>query len=178
MSPTPRPTRPASDESVIGSTFYLMSLVDGWSPMNTDGWPAPFDTDLEARYGLGIQLVDGHRPAWPGSTGRHGVSRASASPRGSTTVRSTAGWPTSTPSKFRELPGLDVAADWLRRHKPSHWEPGIIHGDYQFANVMFAHGAPAQLAAMVDWEMSTVGDPLLDLGWVMNGWSDPGEDRT
>jgi aminoglycoside phosphotransferase (APT) family kinase protein len=43
---------------------------------------------------------------------------------------------------------------------------------------MFNHGAPAQLAAMVDWEMSTVGDPLLDLGWVMNGWSDPGEDRT
>ena len=63
-------------------------------------------------------------------------------------------------------------------HKPTHWEPGIIHGDYQFANVMFAHGAPARLAAMVDWEMSTVGDPLLDLAWVMNGWSDPGEDRT
>jgi aminoglycoside phosphotransferase (APT) family kinase protein len=43
---------------------------------------------------------------------------------------------------------------------------------------MFSHGAPARLAAMVDWEMSTVGDPLLDLGWVMNGWTDPGEDRT
>ena len=56
--------------------------------------------------------------------------------------------------------------------------PGIIHGDYQFANVMFHHGAPARLAAMVDWEMSTVGDPLLDLAWVMNGWTDPGEDRT
>ena len=43
---------------------------------------------------------------------------------------------------------------------------------------MFRHGAPARLAAMVDWEMSTVGDPLLDLAWVMNGWTDPGEDRT
>ena len=80
--------------------------------------------------------------------------------------------------QFRELPGLDVTAEWLRGHKPSHWEPGIIHGDYQFANVMFSHGAPANLAAIVDWEMSTVGDPLLDLAWVMNGWTDPGEDRT
>jgi aminoglycoside phosphotransferase (APT) family kinase protein len=80
--------------------------------------------------------------------------------------------------RFRDIPGLEVAAEWLRAHKPSHWSPGIIHGDYQFANVMYAHGAPARLAAIVDWEMSTVGDPLLDLAWVMNGWTDPGEDRT
>ena len=39
-----------------------------------------------------------------------------------------------------------------------------MHGDYQFANVMYRHGAPAQLAAIVDWEMGTVGDPKLDLG--------------
>jgi len=45
-----------------------------------------------------------------------------------------------------------------------------MHGDYQFANVMFEHGAPAQLAALVDWEMGTVGDPKLDLGWVTNTW--------
>jgi aminoglycoside phosphotransferase (APT) family kinase protein len=42
---------------------------------------------------------------------------------------------------------------------------------------MFNHGAPT-LAAIFDWEMSTVGDPLLDLGWVMNGWTDQGEERT
>ena len=47
-----------------------------------------------------------------------------------------------------------------------------MHGDYQFANVMFRHGAPARLAAIVDWEMATVGDPLLDLGWVIQGWLD------
>jgi aminoglycoside phosphotransferase (APT) family kinase protein len=43
--------------------------------------------------------------------------------------------------------------------------------------VMFRHGPPARLAAIVDWEMATVGDPLLDLGWVVQGWLDPGEDR-
>ena len=45
-----------------------------------------------------------------------------------------------------------------------------MHGDYQFANVMFRHGGPARLAAIVDWEMGTVGDPKLDLGWVVNSW--------
>ena len=42
-----------------------------------------------------------------------------------------------------------------------------MHGDYQFHNVMYAHGAPATLAAIVDWELSTIGDPLLDLAWVL-----------
>ena len=72
--------------------------------------------------------------------------------------------------QVRELPGLDVAADWLRRNRPEHYTPGIMHGDYQFANVMYAHGAPARLAAIVDWEMTTIGDPLLDLGWCLLGY--------
>jgi len=80
--------------------------------------------------------------------------------------------------QFRELPGLDAAGAWLRTHRPRQWEPGIIHGDYQFANVMFAHGAPARLAAIVDWEMATIGDPLLDLAWVVMGWPDEGEQRS
>jgi aminoglycoside phosphotransferase (APT) family kinase protein len=45
-----------------------------------------------------------------------------------------------------------------------------MHGDDQFANVMFRHGGPARLAALVDWEMGTVGDPKLDLGWVIQSW--------
>ena len=47
-----------------------------------------------------------------------------------------------------------------------------MHGDYQFANVMYRDGAPATLAAIVDWEMGTVGDPKLDLGWVVQSWPD------
>ena len=72
--------------------------------------------------------------------------------------------------KGRELPGFDEASAWLRAHKPIDYIPGIMHGDYQFANVMFKDGAPARLAAIVDWEMGTVGDPKLDLGWVVHTW--------
>jgi aminoglycoside phosphotransferase (APT) family kinase protein len=63
-----------------------------------------------------------------------------------------------------------VATGWLRTHKPLDYIPGLMHGDYQFANVMYKHGAPAQLAAIVDWEMGTVGDPKLDLGWMVQSW--------
>ena len=72
--------------------------------------------------------------------------------------------------KGRELPGLDETSAWLSTHKPIDYVPGLMHGDYQFANVMYKHGAPARLAALVDWEMGTVGDPKLDLGWVMQSW--------
>ncbi|HWW54858.1 MAG TPA: phosphotransferase family protein, partial [Acidimicrobiales bacterium] len=72
--------------------------------------------------------------------------------------------------KGRELPGFDVAAGWLRAHRPLDYIPGLMHGDYQFANVMFRHGVPARLAAIVDWEMGTVGDPKLDLAWMVQSW--------
>jgi aminoglycoside phosphotransferase (APT) family kinase protein len=65
---------------------------------------------------------------------------------------------------------LEVASDWLRAHRPIDYRPGLMHGDYQFANVMYHHGGPARLAAIVDWEMGTVGDPKLDLGWVVQSW--------
>ncbi len=109
-------------------------------------------------------------PGCHGWTGVPADSKDSAGRRASTSGRSTAGLPTSQAVQFRPIPGIDEAAEWLRAHKPRSYRPGIMHGDYQFANVMFRHGAPARLAAIVDWEMATVGDPLLDLGWVINGW--------
>ena len=63
------------DASVLGRTFYLMGFVDGWSPMGMEDkkWPAPFDTDLEARAGLGYQLAEGHRTALPGGLAGQGT---------------------------------------------------------------------------------------------------------
>lgn len=74
--------------------------------------------------------------------------------------------------KTREIDGTDVATQWLRTHRPLDFVPGIMHGDYQWANVMCKHGSPAGLAAIIDWEMGTIGDPKLDLGWVLQVWPD------
>jgi aminoglycoside phosphotransferase (APT) family kinase protein len=53
--------------------------------------------------------------------------------------------------------------------------PAVIHGDYKLDNVMFAPRVPVELVAVVDWEQSTVGDPLVDLGWMIGLWIEPGE---
>jgi aminoglycoside phosphotransferase (APT) family kinase protein len=158
-----------ADTSVLGRTFYLMGFVEGWSPMNTDGWPSPFDTDLEARQGLAYQLVEGiarlGNVDWR-ARGLHDLGRPDGFHE-----RQVDRWTAFLERiRGRDLPGFDVAAAWLREHHPIDFVPGLMHGDYQFANVMFEHGAPARLAAIVDWEMGTVGDPKLDLGWVLQGW--------
>ena len=164
------------DKSVLGRSFYLMGYVDGWSPMNTDGWPAPFDTDLEARRGLAFELVDGIALLSQGRLAGEGPA-TSGTPTGSTTARSTGGRHSSSASRAGTLPGFDEATAWLRAHRPLDFIPGLMHGDYQFANVMYRHGAPARMAAIVDWEMGTVGDPKLDLAWVVHGWPEDTDDE-
>jgi aminoglycoside phosphotransferase (APT) family kinase protein len=159
-----------TDPAVLGRTFYLMGFVDGWSPMETRAvWPAPFDADFGARRGLAFELVDGiaqlSKVDW-GAKGLGDLGRPDGFHE-----RQVDRWTTFLEGiKGRELPGFGEAAAWLRAHRPIDYLPGLMHGDYQFANVMFRHGAPARLAAIVDWEMGTVGDPKLDLGWVMQSW--------
>ncbi|MGV0654370.1 phosphotransferase family protein [Mycolicibacterium thermoresistibile] len=159
----------AADESgeILGAPFYVMKAVDGWSP--TGGWPEPFDRDPQARRELAFELADGAarlaRVDWR-ARGLEGFGRPDRFHD-----RQVDRWLAFLGQyRFRELPGLDEAAEWLRRNRPAHYEPGIMHGDYQFANVMYHHGRPARLAAIVDWEMTTIGDPLLDLAWALLGW--------
>ena len=160
----------AADESgdLLGKPFYIMAEIDGWSPMD-GGWQAPFDTDLEARRGLAFQLIEGAAKLGRVDWRAHGLE-GFGKPEGFHDRQVDRWLSFLNAFQVRELPGLDVAADWLRANRPDHFTPGIMHGDYQFANVMYAHGAPARLAALVDWEMTTIGDPLLDLAWALLGY--------
>jgi aminoglycoside phosphotransferase (APT) family kinase protein len=76
------------------------------------------------------------------------------------------GWPGP-----QALPDVRVIADWLAARLPASATTGLIHGDYHFGNVMFRHDAP-EVAAVIDWELATLGDPLLDLGWLVATWPD------
>jgi aminoglycoside phosphotransferase (APT) family kinase protein len=159
------------ETEVLGRAFYLMGFVDGWSPMGLidKKWPEPFDTDPDARKGLAYQLVEGiallGRVDWQ-AKGLTDLGRPDGFHE-----RQVDRWTAFLERiKGRDLPGFEETAAWLRTHKPIDFIPGLMHGDYQFANVMYQHGAPARLAAIVDWEMGTVGDPKLDLGWVVNSW--------
>lgn len=166
-----------TDLSVLGRTFYLMGFVDGWSPMEHHGvWPEPFASDHAARAGLGYQLAEGIAL----------LSRVDWRARGLQDLGRPEGYHERQVSRWldfyakidgsRTLDGMAEATEWLRANRPLDYIPGIMHGDYQFANVMFRHGGPAQLAALVDWEMGTVGDPKLDLGWMLQGWPEDTSD--
>ncbi|WP_422750145.1 phosphotransferase family protein [Mycobacterium sp. WMMD1722] len=170
-----------ADPTVLGRPFYLMGFVDGWSPMDVGGrWPEPFDSDVAARAGLSYQLAEGIAL----------LSRVDWRARGLSDLGRPEGYHERQVDRWtgfferikgRELDGLDAATVWLRTHRPLDFIPGLMHGDYQFANVMYRHGAPAELAAIVDWEMGTVGDPKLDLAWMVQSWpadtSAPGPDE-
>ena len=161
-----------ADSSVLGSSFYLTNFAEGWAPMNhRRSFPAPFDTDTGARRDLAFALVDGAAR----------LSRVDWQARGLAELGRPDGFHDRQVERWlafldrvktRELPGLGVATAWLAAHRPIDFVPGLMHGDYQFANVMYGHGAPARLEAIIDWEMTTVGDPKLDLAWALLSWPD------
>jgi aminoglycoside phosphotransferase (APT) family kinase protein len=173
--PHPEGIAVCEDTSILGSCFYIMGHIDGWTPMGD--LPPPFDREPRLRAAMANELVDAiaklGQVDWRGA-GLEGFGK----PEGFL-ERQVDRWLAHLANiQFRELPGLHEAAHWLRRHTPRSFKPGIIHGDYQFANVMFHHGEEAKLAAIVDWEMATIGDPLLDLAWILMTWPDPDEDRS
>lgn len=168
-----------SDRTVVGGSFYLMEPVDGFSVGL--GMPLPHAGDARLRREMGFALVDGLialRSVDPTSVGLADFGRLDGflerqSRRWQRQLEDYAryeNWPGA-----RDLPHLDAITCWLESHIPDGFRPGIIHGDYHIKNVIFHRESPA-LAAIVDWELSTLGAPMIDLGWLLATWRDPGGD--
>jgi aminoglycoside phosphotransferase (APT) family kinase protein len=90
----------------------------------------------------------------------------------------------ATGGRARALPDYDAVRDWLRVHLPDEAAPAVVHGDYKLDNVVVegdpedggtAAAGGARVAAVLDWEMATVGDPRADLGYLLSFWADKGE---
>jgi aminoglycoside phosphotransferase (APT) family kinase protein len=166
-----------ADTDVIGVCFYVMGAIDGFTPMGQ--MPGRYGTDVEWRRGLSFELVDG--AARLGAVDADAVGLSDFGKADNWLERQVSRWRSQLDGYSQmegygtsELPGVDRVGDWLEANRPASCHIGIIHGDYQFANVMFAPDAP-KLAAIVDWELSTLGDPLLDLGWLLTAWIEPGD---
>lgn len=166
------------DEDVLGAAFYLMEPIDGFHAPS--GLPTLHADSAEIRHRMGLSMVDGiaalgridYRDVGLEGFGRPEGFIERQVPRWQKQLASYAespGYPGPN------IPGVDLVAEWLDRHKPTESKPGILHGDFHLANVLFDREGP-ELAAIVDWELSTVGDPLLDLGWMLATWPAPGRE--
>jgi len=177
--PHPRLVAVCEDTSVLGdAVFYLMEPVDGFNA--GAGLPALHAGDPKIRHAMGLSMADA--AARLGAVDHEAVGLADFGKPDGFLDRQVPRWLSELESysKFDDYPGpaigdVDAVAAWLRERQPSTFTPGIMHGDYHAANVMFSHTGP-DLVAIVDWEMCTIGDPLLDLGWMLATWYRPGHE--
>ena len=177
--PHPRLIAVCEDTSVLGdAVFYLMEPIAGFNA--GAGLPALHAGDAEIRHGMGLSMADA--AARLGAVDHEAVGLGSFGKPAGFLERQVPRWLSELESysKFDNYPGPDIGdveavAAWLRGHQPPDFRPGIMHGDYHAANVMFSPDGP-DVVAIVDWEMCTIGDPLQDLGWMLATWYRPGHE--
>jgi aminoglycoside phosphotransferase (APT) family kinase protein len=166
------------DESVIGAVFHVLERRRGfviWEDM-----PPEFAGRPELNRRIGFALVDAladlHRVD-PAAVGLDALGR----PEGYL-ARQLDGWtrrwhaaldlPAQQPMREAMAPVLV----WLERHLPDSGRAALLHNDYRLDNVLLDPADPARVVAVLDWDMCTQGDPLADLGYLLNYWVEPGDD--
>jgi aminoglycoside phosphotransferase (APT) family kinase protein len=155
-------------DAIIGCPFYVMERIHG--EVMVTSIPPDLDTPAERR-AIGEQLVDAlveiHAVDWR-AAGLEGFGK----PTGylERQLRRFVGlWEVN---KTREIPAVERVGSWLAENMPSSPPATIVHGDYRLGNTIFAAEPPARLAAVLDWEMATIGDPLADLGYLCMMWTE------
>jgi aminoglycoside phosphotransferase (APT) family kinase protein len=171
--PHPKALALSADTAAFGTGFLVMEFIEGFNLRADRADPLGLSPAERGECALAAvdALADLAGVDWQ-TAGLSGYGR----PDGFL-ARQVQRWSSQLDAyRVRDLPGLDHLAQWLQRNQPTHSRAAIMHGDFTYMNVMFAPSRPATVAAIVDWEQSTIGDPLLDLGWLVGLWSHPGED--
>ncbi|MFB6244596.1 MAG: phosphotransferase family protein, partial [Halobaculum sp.] len=174
--PVPEPVAACDDETVLGAEFYVMERVAGDVIRGTE--PTRF-ADPDSRRQVGEELVDtlaAIHTVDPETVGLDEFGKPAGFTRRQ--VNRWAGqfqWAFETTMTEREVPEIFEATEWLTDNVPDAHPETLVHGDFKLDNVMFAPGTPPELVGVFDWELSTLGDPRTDLGWLLSFWRDPGD---
>lgn len=168
--PVPEPIAHCSDASVTGAPFYAMGFVEGKGLYTIDDVNEHVPLANRALTGPSfIDTIAALHALDPDSVGLGDLGK-----RDSYVGRQLNRWYQSfVASKNRELPDVDRLHEWLVAHLPEQRRVAIVHGDYGLHNCRVA--TSGHIAAVIDWEISTLGDPLADLAYCINGWVEPGE---
>jgi aminoglycoside phosphotransferase (APT) family kinase protein len=171
--PVPRVLHLGGDDGPLGVDFYVMERVLGHVCRNT--LPPGYGDGPAARAAIGEALLDvlaDLHAVDPAAVGLEGFGR----PDGFL-ERQLRRWSRQwEASKTGELRALDALRDELVRTLPPQRAAAIVHGDYRLDNTVLHPTAPGRIVAVLDWEMSTLGDPLCDLGTLLAYWSEATDD--
>jgi aminoglycoside phosphotransferase (APT) family kinase protein len=167
----PRALLYCEDLAVIGAPFYLMERVEGVVLRGTR--PKGVNLDEKAMRALSEATVDGLAEL-------HAVDYAAAGlgdlghPEGYV-ARQVSGWSERyVKSRTDDISEMETVARWLADHKPAREAVAtLIHNDFKYDNLVLAAEDLTKIRAVLDWEMATVGDPLMDLGTTLGYWIDP-----
>lgn len=171
--PVPRVLATCEDPAVLGAPFFVMSHVDG-EVVRRAGLPADYVAHPEAQPAIGEQLVDAlvalHAFDWRAS------SLADLSRTSDFLPRQVDRWMSQLAGyRTRDLAGVDEVATWLGENLPSAGDLTVMHGDYKIDNVIWSRQSPPRILAVLDFEMTTIGDPLVDLAWALIFWPEEGK---
>lgn len=171
-SPVPHPEFIAvcDDLSVLGNAFFIMRAVDGFNGASE----LPEHVLADPQWQHDMALSHARAVAELGNVDYQAVGLEGFGKPTGWLARQPGRWVRQLES-YRDYetwpgldhPGVEAIPAWLEKHMPARQHEGIIHGDCHAGNVMFKHDVP-EVAALVDWELSTLGDPLLDLGHMLS----------
>jgi aminoglycoside phosphotransferase (APT) family kinase protein len=170
--PVARPYALCQDDAVIGAWFYIMSMVEGrvfWNASMPGKSPAERRAIFEAEIATLARL---HQTDYAGiglgDYGRPGNYFARQVERWTRQYRA---------AEIDPIPEMDRLIEWLPATVPPQERTSIVHGDYRMDNMIFDAAEP-RVAAVLDWELSTIGDPLADFSYLMMNWHMPGDGRS
>jgi aminoglycoside phosphotransferase (APT) family kinase protein len=169
--PVPEALGVCEDEAVNGAPFYVMAFVDG-DVLHDDKVAAALPEAERSALGVHVAEVLAELHAIePDDVGLGDLGRREAYIARQLT-RWTRQW---EQSKTRELPQMESTQATLEQTMPEQVGAAIVHGDYRLGNMITGSG---RIRAVLDWELCTLGDPMADVGYLMNNWVEPGDERT
>lgn len=170
--PAPCPALLCEDASVLGAVFFVMERRHG--VVVRHDWPAGLGDDTATRRRMGESLVDALADLHLVDTSRPEIA-ALGRPAGFVRRQVDGWWERWQRAKTREIPAMDELHAWLSRRLPESPASAVLHNDWKLDNAMFASDDPGRLVAVFDWDMTTLGDPLVDLGTFLGYWAEAGD---
>jgi len=159
------------DPDVLGVPFYLMTFVAGTVYSDADAVTGLDEAQALAATDELIDVLARLHAVDYEAVGLGGLGK----PEGFLQRQITRWSGQWEKSKDHDIPAIDELARRLEHSVPAHTDSSVVHGDYSFNNTMWSLDDPTRMVAVLDWEMSTLGDPLTDLGMVAVYWGEAGE---